>query len=98
VGVTGLGIFIFGELKESLNTRRCQMGEGKKKGRDEPKESIKELRSDIKTHQRILELQARLFLMASAFEVQFGSKDVAAIGWLLIRYCEHQDRLLGGRI
>ena len=72
------------------------MVERKKKERDEPEESIESienLRNSIKCHQRLLELQARLFILASAFEMQFGSQDAAAIGWLLVKYCEHQDRL-----
>jgi len=94
-----LGIFIFGESKGSQNTGGVKMVERKKKERDEPEESIESiesienLRNSIKRHQRLLEPQARLFILASAFEMQFGGQDVAAIGWLLVKYCEHQDRL-----
>ena len=64
------------------------------KERDVPRESIEELRESIKRHQRLLELQARLFILASAFGTQFQGEDVAAIGWMLVQYCKHQDQLL----
>ncbi|MDY7036751.1 MAG: hypothetical protein SV375_11395 [Thermodesulfobacteriota bacterium] len=70
------------------------MVEAKARQRDGPLERLKELKARIKSHQRVLELQARLVLMASAFGATLQDEDLAAVGWLITKFCEDQNKIL----
>jgi hypothetical protein len=89
--VSSPGHFCSGQAE---NLRRCFMKEHTK-GQAEPESAVKDL---VLSHLRCIELQARLLLLSSAFEIQFQSEDVRCLGVFLTTWADRVKKSLSKEV